>query len=66
MPGNVFTVLFAALVVALVFVPRIWILGAVILVPLAALATFSFQEFVTPNRRHRPRGPKYTVPQTTQ
>ena len=66
MQGNLFTVIFAAVVIVLVFVPRIWILGAVIVVPLAALAVISFQEFVTPNRRHRPRGPKYTVPQTTQ
>lgn len=69
MHSNLFTILFAAVVAALVFIPRVWILGAVIIVPLTALAVFSFQEFVTPNGRHRPRGPKYskyTVPHTTQ
>lgn len=62
MNANLFTVLFAVIVIGLTFAPRIWILGAVIIIPLTALAIFSFQEFVTPNRKHRPRGPKYTVP----
>ncbi len=63
MNANLFTVLFAVIVIGLTFAPRIWILGAVIIIPLTALAIFSFQEFATPNRKHRPRGPKYTVPQ---
>ncbi len=66
MNANFFAVLFAAVVIALTFAPRIWILGAVIIVPLTALAIFSFQEFVTPNRKHRARGPKYTVPNSAQ
>ena len=57
--------LFAVVVLILTFAPRSYILTAVVGVPAIALAVFAFQEFVTPNRKHRPRGPKYTVPRET-
>ena len=65
MRANLFPVLFAAVVLALTFAPRVYILGAAIVVPLVALAAFAFVEYVVPNRKHRPRGPKYTVPRET-
>ena len=65
MPFNWFPVLFAAVVLVLTFAPRKYVLTAVIGIPVVALAFFAFQEFVTPNRKHRPRGPKYTVPRDT-
>ena len=65
MRANLLPVLFAIVVLALTFAPKVYILGAAIVVPLVALAAFALVEYIVPNGKHRPRGPKYTVPQDT-